>query len=985
MTLERLWLTFLRRVGPARRSLARLASEEMRRARTSGRGDSARAVWSWVGGFTQRRWILLFWVAIALVPLDGPSWPGAEDFLREAWQVVTGTIAISLALQVFALERFAGSREASYGGGVLEFAKKTRLLGVFYVGIAAILVNGVALLELGAARADGWAGTYSVLLSAFAIALLPMLLPELLHEAGLDAARRRRLAGIRDGVTRAVAADALDRVAAGLLGERTTGRDVRFEPAALPAREGEVTVRAAGRGVVEDVDLGLIDQLAASVTNEPIRIHKRLHDEVWEREALVTLPAAVAAWARAVGNQVVTVGPLQEDALSIHKKQLAAEGLAIARTRDVFAHEDVLEGYGEMLLAFPRTWRTYRSSRADRIAAYFEPARLPTDDEAVADLAEFIADAAQGPSHRIARQAVYAPVHIAFGAIQLGADELMRRMATLLVTVYRAVRPSAEGQATLVADLVSEYLPSIARYDLAPRVEDDARSFEEREHAGELMKSVFGAIAELLRAAVDAADEGTIRKLDTEWSELLQHWDVTRNGYDLTDAEQFAYWREGRDAAEIQAAERVVRLHEALEERRELERFGVAMWALWRHRRAEGQAAVAPAVSAVLGRFGSIEAVAPVLEHALALTYADALMSRWTRWLTSDRGRGPFAFAPDLEVLRAGLTMMAMRSDPGRPPTIRPRPWLVNREVAVGEILDLLAGDPRFALLVPQEQARDRVESLRRGIADATTEQREIGRRDVATTPLRADAVEGLVAGVRVGWRSHRLVPGLFRQAGVVVDQTMDRAGAVALSHRASMDRTILQTDRPGEPERIGTEIGRELTEREFAVLVELLRTRLPSTPIVGDPRAAIVAAVGELRAAGLEPRLILKPTSWRLERALALREPGAPPPALPDWWGFPAEAGHWYRGMLDRIAVFDSQQLKNEVIIVDLAAAGAWTEVIPADRELVSVSIDEPAARGDADPAVVVTATALVREAVGNAASGRALALPPEAEAASA
>ena len=144
----------LLRFGPSSRSLARLAAQELRRARgaTGARGiiDTVRRR---VDSLAQSRWVLLYWTGIALVPIEVGPRPELARFISASWEVVTGTIAISLALQVFALERFAGSREARYGEPVLDFARKTHLLGVFYAGFGAILVNGLALLQVGPARA----------------------------------------------------------------------------------------------------------------------------------------------------------------------------------------------------------------------------------------------------------------------------------------------------------------------------------------------------------------------------------------------------------------------------------------------------------------------------------------------------------------------------------------------------------------------------------------------------------------------------------------------------------------------------------------------------------------------------------------------------------------------------------------------------------------------------------------------------------------
>lgn len=81
----------------------------------------------------------------------------------------------------------------------------------------------------------------------------------------------------------------------------------------------------------------------------------------------------------------------------------------------------------------------------------------------------------------------------------------------------------------------------------------------------------------------------------------------------------------------------------------------------------------------------------------------------------------------------------------------------------------------------------------------------------------------------------------------------------------------------------------------------------------------------------------------------------------LPDWWGFPSGAGHWYRGRYLDVPIFDHPQLpKGEVLIVDLSHVGEWNDVIAAGTDSPAIEIDEPpiAQGATAEPAVFITAT---------------------------
>jgi hypothetical protein len=99
----------------------------------------------------------------------------ATAFLGVAWPVTGGSLAFSVVVLVFAFQAIAAARESI---GIRDLAAGTPLLVVVYLGIAAVLTDGLAVLRIGYQAPGGWAATWATIVSGSAMALLALLIAD---------------------------------------------------------------------------------------------------------------------------------------------------------------------------------------------------------------------------------------------------------------------------------------------------------------------------------------------------------------------------------------------------------------------------------------------------------------------------------------------------------------------------------------------------------------------------------------------------------------------------------------------------------------------------------------------------------------------------------------------------------------------------------------------------------------------------------------
>lgn len=196
------------------------------------------------------------------VPLLTDAAKGPQ-FISTLWTVEASTIALSIAVIVFALQSIVTASPGS--GSLKEVVEDSHLLWLIRLGIAGLLLDGLVLLGVGPGAPTGWPATWACLLSLASIPALGIAIRFSLTSVDPGILHIRRLRRLRSRVDEAVRDEMLQRLAQAHL---TTWADSNAVTAELLVRQvplGWTPVAAPRDGIVADVKLSRFEHLTQRV------------------------------------------------------------------------------------------------------------------------------------------------------------------------------------------------------------------------------------------------------------------------------------------------------------------------------------------------------------------------------------------------------------------------------------------------------------------------------------------------------------------------------------------------------------------------------------------------------------------------------------------------------------------------------------------------------------------------------------------------
>jgi hypothetical protein len=379
----------------------------------------------------------------------------ATNFLQVLWQVEGGTLAIALTVVVFVFATVYSSR---VGGSLRQFAEETGLFPIFYVGLVALGLDAVVLLGGGQGASGGWAATWAAVWGALDGALLGFLFVSTIRAIEVSAMERRRLARARREVQRETERVILKRIALNVLLEYGKRVGVEYRPVWGTAPSPTAVAIASGRaGEIADVRLRPLYRLGRRAQKLRVpqpRLRVQLDSRVDEDTELL--------W---VEPQVLTKRPHPRPSRAFKVRKRSRE-LAfretIERLRDetmkaidspspsLYARQN--EVYEEMLLTLPATWAQYGQEFGPGIAGEATPFELGFLDYVERDLYAELEQAVLGRSREVAHAALWFPLEVARGALDLRATALSMRMLALWAAIAGVLirSPESESRKTLL-------------------------------------------------------------------------------------------------------------------------------------------------------------------------------------------------------------------------------------------------------------------------------------------------------------------------------------------------------------------------------------------------------------------------------------------------------------------------------------------------------------------------------------------------------
>jgi hypothetical protein len=373
--------------------------------------------------------------------LDNPG--ESEQYLQTLWQVVAAALALSVAMIGFVFEAFANATRRSLGGSLSDFTRATKLDVALWLGFAALICDGMVLLEIGHDAPGGWAALWAIFLSAATLGgALPIVFTQTIRALDFDyllALRGRQIDVLAE---RAMEHQLLGQAGDALLAEQYKAHGVTrglwIDPDDQEGIEGKDS------RVLYDLRIERLQKLAEPLRDgdkAPIEILASLHDPVSKTEIVAVKKGQGKLWNRCVEKSVrlrrrrdgdLAARRLTEVLESLHEAALAA--IREYRSGD---WEKISQIYSRALLAMPRATAAMDISFSGAVASpgIFRPLG-PLDRIERFLYAEVVA-ALKADDRDLARNVAYFPATVAQQAANLDAPALVRAMLALYPRLYK--------------------------------------------------------------------------------------------------------------------------------------------------------------------------------------------------------------------------------------------------------------------------------------------------------------------------------------------------------------------------------------------------------------------------------------------------------------------------------------------------------------------------------------------------------------------
>jgi hypothetical protein len=825
----------------------------------------------------------------------------ATAFLDVAWPVTGGSLAFSVVVLVFAYQTIAAARQSV---GIRDLAVGMPLLVVVYLGVTAMLTDGLALLGVGYQAPGGWAASWATIVSGSAIASLAFLIAASLRAVDPQVQHARRVRLLRRRTMAAIRAEAIKRLA--LTGLIADGEQFGYTVSPLesvgPARQFTKSVSSRSSGAIGDSRLdrlrriaricasaGLPAPVVTAYVMRDVGAGARLavYPEALDMASMRCLAAAFRATRR---SQTAPLSLLVASADELHQ-----EAMQVIDAGRATAFEAACQAQQRALLAFAEAWANVGVAFTKDLAS----GMMPLQPGPVERISQHLFDqAVKAMSHgdrEIAASAVGLPLRVALEAVPLRAHALTDHMLAVLARITAVTSGSPAG--SLNRQMQGNALSHIAAYTgyvVMPRVEQTDLPEADRQDAVTLLSESAGVLADVLKHAVEAGDLTFFDDAVARWRGFGQQW--------LGNA----YVSPGDDAAE----DFTQRGREVLDR----QRFVLGAWLLGRLWGDAGDSAALRTFTAV-SWFENVQHVFDLAEMPLDHPASSRMLS-WVLRAQTNSHSGPIDISIDTStpILRM-LVVMACRL--GVQPGIRLRPsqWLLDSAQSIETVISQVgaARDPVAAVGIADIAGQ--AAALRAAIGEAVTEQQKILEEQLVQARVDPGRVQAFASAVRDAWSRRRIGAILLQQAGAYEEIDGHNPDA-RFGYQRYEPKDWYVDGRVGGLEGYAQQAGYRMADKENSKLAEVLAEARPLRRHAGNVSRKVDRALEDMRARGYQPTAVVTWRSWEVPQEFDLQRASDQAAQLGTFRGLP---------------VIQARPLgANTIILADLKALAAfrqWTQ----------------------------------------------------------
>lgn len=838
------------------RRMARRAFRDMdRRGLFAGRIEEIAAWWEEIPSLTRALILPVVIIAATIAVLFVPcrehllalsDAKSGTAFLSVAWPVTGGSFTFSVVVLVFAFQTIAAVRQSV---GIRDLGAGTLLLVVVYLGIAAVMTDGLALLGIGYQAPGGWAASWATIVSGLAMASLALLIAASLRAVDPQVQQARRVRLLRRRTMAAIRAEAIRRLAlTGLIadGEQFTYTVSPLESAG-PARRLTKSVSSRRPGAIADIRLDRLRRVARTCVSAglaPPVVTTFVMRDLGNGTRLAVFPEALdPASKRCLSRAFKTTRQSQTAPLSLlaaAADELHQEAMQVIDAGRAMAFEAACQAQQQTLLAFPEAWAHLGQAFTTDLASGV----LPLQTGPLEQLSQHLFDQAiKAISHdrEIAASAVGLPLRVAVDAVPLSAHALTDQMLAVLarITANTSGWPSGSLSWQMQESALSK-ITSYMGYVVIPRVENTDLPEANRRDAVTFLSESAGVLADVLKNAIEAGDLTFFEAAAARWRQFGQQW--------LGDAH--AGQDDGGPADFTQRGREVL----------DRQRFVLGAWLLGRLWDDAGNSATLRTFTAI-SWFEDVQRMFDLAEMPPDHPASSRLTS-WVLWARTNSHSGPIDIAIDTStpILRM-LVVMACKL--GVRPGIRLRPsqWLHDNAQSIETVIAQIEGAHDLAAAMGITNIAAQAAALRAAITEAATEQDKILEEQLIQAQIDQARVQAFTAAIRDAWGRHRIAATLLRQAGAY-EQADGSKPEARFGFREYQPKDWYVDDRVGGLERYAHQVGYRMADAENSKLVAALAAARSLRRHAGDISQKVDRALEEMRAHGYQPTAVF--VTWR-------------------------------------------------------------------------------------------------------------------------
>jgi hypothetical protein len=765
----------------------------------------------------------------------------AKQFVGQLWQVSAASVALTIAVVLFAFQIVSAVRATS----LRELTGATPFLLVVYVGVSSIIVQALVLLGVGYHGVTRWAGTWATELAILSILSVAYLFAVSLRAVDPRHLHARRLREVKREVDRTINAEAENRIAFALLKNHSEEVGYRFAPYVSNAEASGQVIYSSKDGEIVDIRLDLIERLKERAGDEGLPMVRLFPgNKITSDVALMVVDDSKRS--RRLARRAISVSSKERGGSARLEEALSAlheEALQAIRNSRTATFKDILNVYEHAIIGFPKAWQRLGQEYSPEIAGGISLFGITSIGDVARQIYEQSAVAAKEGQKEILLKVAYLPISMAGKAVEFRAVGLSNRMLSL----YSEIAMLEPDGKVISSEIFHEHIRMnlFAHIDIhvGSVLKSEQLAVDVRKRNIPLLSSALTCATKIMKRLVDTREAGRFEKFHKDWGKVTRYWWPTFYPIPMVEPSP--------EAALIQKVRDV----------KHVSHFSLTTWLLSNYRKNLADVDLRGMARVVLTTYTDPKEILR-LAGLVESGGHDRLLHDWI--LESLPSGEAYTIDSQSYIVDAVAILLAAKFDAG---SLDMSAWLYHYGAPLSNSLNSLLNEPALLENLGVHNFNpERAELLKDAIAKAISWQKEKIDDSLIESDLDDALVQDFVKATKEAWTEYRVGVGLMAWAGAYFENSTKQVGQPFGRSAELGDKSWFSPEnRVYGGETIGAEYGRSVAFGENSLITTALADSRDSGCNEDTMFDAISCALAELLRLGYEPSVVIVGDRWNL------------------------------------------------------------------------------------------------------------------------